>query len=143
MTHLVNHRVFQIRIHTYWSERLWFGVIRLDLVVRFVQHNTVPCSQDCAQVGLVNIFNAYWLPDTPTGLTFNKTGNARIAWHGGALVQPLLPWKSKAVLHILNVFVASGIQHAIRIRHIVICGLFGSSIYRMGQNTLPTLSRAL
>jgi hypothetical protein len=43
-------------------------------------------------------------------------------------VQPLLQWKNK-VLHILSVFVALGILHALRMCHTVICDLFGSTVF--------------
>jgi len=36
---------------------------------------------------------------------------------------------TKEVLHILSVTVVLLIQHAVRLRHIVICGLFGSAAF--------------
>jgi hypothetical protein len=36
--------------------------------------------------------------------------------------------EKQQVLHILSVSVALGIQHAVSMRHIAICGLFGSTI---------------
>jgi len=36
-------------------------------------------------------------------------------------MQLLLQWGSKKLLHILTVFIALGIQHAMRVRYIVIC----------------------
>jgi len=37
--------------------------------------------------------------------------------------------KSSQVLHILSVLLALGIQHAMRMRPIVICGLSGSTVF--------------
>jgi hypothetical protein len=36
---------------------------------------------------------------------------------------------TKEVLHILSVTVALVIQHAVRLHHIIICGLFGSAAF--------------
>jgi len=35
----------------------------------------------------------------------------------------------QSMLHILSVFAAKGTHHATRMRHIVICGLSGSTVY--------------
>ena len=71
----------------------------------------------------------------------NKTGNVRITWHWGAFLRPLLQWKRNTycvfwvrvrvwcVCVCLCVFVALVIQHAIRMRHVVICGLSVSTIF--------------
>jgi len=44
-------------------------------------------------------------------------------------VEPLLQWKSSKLLHILSVSVPLVMEHAMRMRHIFICGLFGTTVF--------------
>jgi hypothetical protein len=49
----------------------------------------------------------------------------------GALVQPLLQWKRNIITNSERVLVALGIQHAMRMRHVIICGLSGCTVFSL------------
>jgi hypothetical protein len=58
-----------------------------------------------------------------------KTGNVRITCHWGAFVQPLLAWKRNKYYRLRVYVLALGIQHAMRMSHVIICGLSGSTLF--------------
>jgi hypothetical protein len=61
-------------------------------------------------------------------MEWKKTGSVRIMQYGGSSVQPFLQWKS-SITYCECVFVALGILNAMRMRHIDVCGLPGSTIF--------------
>jgi len=44
-------------------------------------------------------------------------------------MQPLLQWQGISITYSEGVFVPLGIQRAVRVCHIVICGLSGCAVY--------------
>jgi len=70
-----------------------------------------------------------------TVISVNKTGNARVTLYSVAFVQPLLLWKSNKYYILcvcVCVFVALGIQHAMRMRHIMpYCHLWPVRLYHI------------
>jgi hypothetical protein len=60
---------------------------------------------------------------------YNQTGKVRIRLYYGAFVLPFLQWKSNKYYIFCGVSVAWGIQHAMRMRRMVICGLYSSTVF--------------
>jgi hypothetical protein len=58
----------------------------------------------------------------------SKTGNVRVTYHWDAFVQPMMQWKSYNITYSKSVIAGLCIQHATRMRHIVVCGLSDSTI---------------
>ena len=70
---------------------------------------------------------AKW-PKTICYETWKQDGNYVKTEHWGAFVQPMLPWKS-SMTYWQCMSVSFGIQRAMRMPRIVICGLSGSTIF--------------
>ena len=64
-----------------------------------------------------------------TEKSYNNTVNVRITKNWGAFVNNCCSWKALSIKYSECVLVASGIQDAICMRHIFICGLSGFTIF--------------
>jgi len=56
-------------------------------------------------------------------VSYNKTGSVHIMIHWAAFMQPLCSGIAKSVTYSECVFVALGVQYAMCMLHIIICGL--------------------
>ena len=75
----------------------------------------------CETSGIRSIRSRVWSTVTVDGgVVKNKTGDVRITYHWGPLVQPLLLWKTINITCSECVSVALGIQHAKRSRHVIL-----------------------
>ena len=66
---------------------------------------------------------------TPPFSVINKTGNVRITQNWGSFVNHCYSGKAIRITYSQCVFVSLGIQQSMRMRHIIICGLHGSTIF--------------
>jgi hypothetical protein len=76
------------------------------------------------------------LTDVRPGHKVNKTGNVRVTQLWGDFLQSLLQWKSNNYYILwVCVCVALVVQHAVRMRHIVICYLSLYSVFHINSWT--------